>query len=141
MRVDDVDRFDKERSGASSRIEDLSRSGPSASRLQEYASPSARSATSPQVAVSASPSLEPELGLQQLVDRANDVGDHWSWRVEHAPLHPFLGVVLLQEEFVEVDDGVFLRVAVPKVPNDGLHVGVVEQIDDLADPKLVEVQA
>ena len=41
--------------------------------------------------------------------------------------------------FVEVDDRVFLRVPVAEVVDDGLHVGVVEQLDDLGDTQLVEV--
>ena len=50
-------------------------------------------------------------------------------------------VVLLEEELVEVDDRVFLRVPVAEVADDGLHVGVVEQLDDLGDAQLVEVDA
>ena len=84
---------------------------------------------------------EAELGSQQFVHRADDVGDHRARGVEDATLHPLLGVVLLEEELVEVDDRVFLRVPVAEVPDDGLHVGVVEQLDDLADAQLVEVDA
>ena len=40
-----------------------------------------------------------------------------------------------------MDDRVFLRVPVAEVADDGLHVGVVEQLHDLADAQLVEVDA
>ena len=82
---------------------------------------------------------EAELGAQQLVHRAHDVGNHRARGVEDAALHALLGVVLLEEEFVEVDDRVFLRVAVTEVADDGLHVGVVEQLHDLAHAEFVEV--
>ena len=38
-------------------------------------------------------------------------------------------------------DRVFLRIPVAEVADDGLHVGVVEQLDDLGDAQLVEVDA
>ena len=43
--------------------------------------------------------------------------------------------------FVEVDDRVFLGVAVAEVADDGLHVGPVEELQDLGDAQLVEVDA
>ena len=76
--------------------------------------------------------FQAELGAQQLVHRAHDVGDHWARGVEDTPLHPLLGVVLLQEQLVEVDDRVFLGVPVPEITDHGFHVGVVEQLDNLA---------
>src|SRR5439155_19164145 len=85
--------------------------------------------------------LEAELGSQQLVHRAHDVGNDRAWGVEDATLYPLLGVVLLEEELVEVDDRVFLRVPVAEVADDGLHVGVVEQLHDLAHAQLIEVDA
>ena len=60
--------------------------------------------------MSARPSSRAELGPQQLVDRADDVGDHRPRGVEDAALHPLLRVIFLQEQLVEVDDRVFLRV-------------------------------
>ncbi len=40
-----------------------------------------------------------------------------------------------------MDDRVFLRIPVAEVANDGLHVGVVEQLHHLAHAQLVEVDA
>ena len=60
-------------------------------------------------------------------------------RVEDAALHPLSLVVLLEEELVEVDYRIFLGVPVTEVPNDGLHVAVVEELDDVIDAELVEV--
>ena len=42
---------------------------------------------------------------------------------------------------VEVDDRVFLGVLVAEVADDGLHVGPVEELDDLGDAQLVKVDA
>ena len=137
--VDDVDRLDEERAGARRRVEDGHEAVARRRRRRGSSRPGARLATSPHVAVSARPSSSPNSVLEQLVDRADDVRDDGSRRVEDAALHPLLGVVLLEEELVEVDDRVLERVRVPEVADDGLHVGVVEQLDDLADAELVEV--
>ncbi len=47
----------------------------------------------------------------------------------------------LEEELIKLDDRVFLEVAVPEFPDDSLHVGLVEKLHDLANTKLVEVDA
>ena len=57
---------------------------------------------------------------------ADNVGDHRARGVEHAALHSFLRVVLLQEQLVEVDHRVFSRVLVTEVTDHGFHVGGVE---------------
>ena len=84
---------------------------------------------------------EAELGLQEFVDAADDVGDDGLRGVEDAALDLELLVVGAEEELVEVDDRVFLRVLVAEVADDGLHVGVVEQFHDFADAQFVEVDA
>ena len=84
---------------------------------------------------------ETELAPQELVHRAHDVGDHWAWRVEDAPAHLLLLVVGSEEVLVEVDDRVFLGVPVAEVADDGLHVGLVEELHDIGDAQLVEVDA
>ena len=57
---------------------------------------------------------------------ADDIGDDRARGVENAALHPFLRVVLLQEQLVEVNNRVFSRVSVAEVADHGFHVGVVE---------------
>src|SRR5262249_23621200 len=81
--------------------------------------------------------------LQRLVDRADDVRDHRSRRVEDATLQSLLSVVLLEKGLIEMDDWVFLRVSIAEVSDYGLHLGlgVVEQLHDLTNTELVKVQA
>ena len=81
-----------------------------------------------------------ELGLQEFMDAADDVGDDRLGRVEHAPLHPLLGVVFLEEQFVEVDDRVFLRVAVVEIQEHRLHVRGPQHFHHVGDPQLVEIE-
>jgi len=77
--------------------------------------------------------------LQEFVDAANDVGDDRRRRVENAALHAFLRIVLLEETLVEVDDRVFVAVAVTEVADDGLHIRRIEQLHNLADSEFVEI--
>ena len=84
---------------------------------------------------------EAELSAQELVHRAHDVGDHRTRGVKDAAAHLLLLVVGGEEVLVEVDDRVFLGVPVAEVADDGLHVGLVEEIHDLRDAQLVEVDA
>ncbi|MBM4043206.1 MAG: hypothetical protein FJ290_32360 [Planctomycetes bacterium] len=84
---------------------------------------------------------EAEFGAQQLVHGSHDVGDDRPWGVELATTHFVNRVVLLGKSLVEMDDRVFLGVAIPEVADDGLHVGIVEQLHDLGDTQLVEVDA
>ena len=84
---------------------------------------------------------EAVLAPQELVHRAHDVGDHRAWRVEDAPAHLLLLVVGGEEVLIEVDNRVFLGVPVAEVADDGLHVGLVEELHDLGDAQLVEVDA
>ena len=83
--------------------------------------------------------FEAELGLQEFVDAADDVGDDRLGRVEDAALDLLLLVVLLEESLVEVDDRVFFGLAVAEVAEDGLHVGLAEGLHHVVDAQLVEI--
>ncbi len=87
------------------------------------------------------PEGQPELCPQDFVDAAHDEVHHRARGVEDATLHPLLRIVFLQEQFVEVDDRVFLGVAVAEVAQDRLHVGLVQHVDHVAHAEFVEVEA
>ena len=82
---------------------------------------------------------QPELGAQQGVKRAHDVAHDRAGRVEDTALHALLGVILLQEQLVEVNHRVFTRVAVAEIAHHGFHVGRVDHLDDLGGAEFVKV--
>jgi len=74
-----------------------------------------------------------EAGLEQPVERADDVADDGFGGVEDAA-HVAQGrIVGGQEGFVEVDDGVFAAFALAEIAQDFAHVGVREQGDHVVD--------
>ena len=72
-----------------------------------------------------------ELLPQQLVERADDVGDHWlRCVVDPAPL-ALLGVVLGQKGLVEVDDGVAALALAVEAVEDAARVGHGQHLGDV----------
>ena len=94
--MDDVDRLDEERARSRGRVEDLSRSGRPRSTPSGISSSDALGHLAPGRRVGEAV-LEAELGLEQLVDRADDVRDDRSRRVEDAALHPLLASYSLRK--------------------------------------------
>jgi hypothetical protein len=84
---------------------------------------------------------EAELGLQEFVDTADDVGDDGLRGVEDAALNFELFVVGGEEVLVEVDDRVFAARLVIEVGEDHFHVGIGagEQVGDVTDAEFVEI--
>ena len=65
------------------------------------------------------------------MERANDVGDHGFRRIVDAPALAFCGVVLGEEGFVEVDDGVAALALVVVAVEDAGGVGDGEHFGDV----------
>ena len=82
---------------------------------------------------------QPELGAQQGVQRAHDVAHHRARSVEDTALHALFGVVLLEEQLVEVDYRIFTRVAVAEVAHHGFHVRGVDHLHHFRSAEFVEV--
>jgi hypothetical protein len=75
---------------------------------------------------------EAELGLQEFVDAADDVGDDGLRGVEDAALDLELLVVGAEEQLVEVDDRVFAARRLPKSRRTAsMCVSGREQVDDI----------
>ena len=83
--------------------------------------------------------FEAELGLQEFVDAADDVGDDRLRGVEDAALDLLLLVVGLEEVLVEVNDRVFFGVAVAEIAEHRLHVGLAESLHHFVDAELIEI--
>ena len=82
-----------------------------------------------------------ELAAQQGVQGAHDIAHDRARRVEDAALHALGGVVLLEEQLVEVDYRILARVAVAEVTHHGFHVCGIDQLHHLGGAKLVEVDS
>ena len=59
-----------------------------------------------------------ELGLQQLVNAADYVGDDLSRGIENAALDAQLRIIGLQKVLIEADDGILIRVLIAKIAQD-----------------------
>ena len=145
--VDDIDDFDEEGGGAGGGVEDLDEGvfrgdGALFARLvgerREFQAGLLFQHLAPRGGVGKTVG-EAELGLKEFVDAADDVGDDGLRGVEDAALHLELLVVLVEKQLIEVHNRIFIPIPVAEVADDGLHVGVVEQLDDLGHAQLVEV--
>ena len=83
--------------------------------------------------------LQSELGLQQFVDTPNNVGDDRLGCVKDTTLFAFLGIVLLEEKLVEVDDRILPGGGAAKVFQYliKLGVGVIEQFLQFAHSQFI----
>ena len=138
--VDDLNHLDEEGAGAGGRIEDLNESLRRWSALRCLQFLVVRCHFAPRGGIGEAVG-EPELAAQQFVHRSHDVGDHRARGVEDASTNLQLLVVGGKEVLVEVDDRVFLGVAIAEVLDHCLHVGLVEQFHHFGGAQLVEVDA
>jgi hypothetical protein len=147
--VDDVDDFDEEGGGAGGGVEDLDEGfvrgdGALLARLvgerRQLQAGVLFQHLAPGGGVGEAVG-EAELGLQEFVDAADDVGDDGLRGVEDAALDLELLVVGGEEVLVEVDDRVFAAGAVAEVarPLPCRCLRVVQQVDDVLDAEFVEV--
>ena len=147
--VDDVDDFDEEGGRAGGGVEDLDKGfvrgdGALFARLvgegREFQAGVLFQHLAPGGGVGETVG-EAELGLQEFVDAADDVGDDGLRGVEDAAILADLFIVGLEETFEEVHHRVFLAIAVAEVLHHCLKVGAIQQLDHIADAELIEVES
>ena len=86
--------------------------------------------------------LQAEVGLQNMIDAADDVGNHRLRRVIDTPRFAHFRIVGRQKGFIKVDDRVFAARRSAEILQDGRHVGALQdgcQIVHDPDELLMEI--